>query len=375
VLAAEDDAVLVSRPPSLAHLQKLQQAGLVLPEFVTFDGRDLSAHPLRERTVGALEPWGWSPAVARLLSPLGACWDPEHAGRAGKSRGTVALAALLETREDWMAEAWTIGRPCHSIEEVDEAIAAARGDDGSGDVVIKAEWGAAGRGAVRLLGEQGRTGAQERWLRRTLARQGAVVVEPWLPRLLDLSFHYDRRAGGAMKSVGVTRFETDSRGQYRGHVLGRLTDGLERSVIDLLYGGGQDPQRWRRLSAAIGAAVGGVLGGHTGPVGVDALVYRCPRDGALRMKPVVEINPRWSMGRVALGLQRRVQPGRAARLVLIGAPLLRATGIGDLGDWAAARPLQRGRGGRWTEGVLLLTEPSAVTAAVVVGEAAAALNG
>lgn len=42
---------------------------------------------------------------------------------------------------------------------------------------------------------------------------------------------------------------------------------------------------------------------YTGPLGVDVLFYR-DREGELRVKPVVEINPRYTMGRVALELDR-----------------------------------------------------------------------
>lgn len=365
LLAVQDDAVLVSRPPSLAHLQRLQAAGITLPEFVVFEGDDLSAHPLRQRTLGSLQPWGWSPAVARVLAPLGASWDPAHARRAGKSLGTAALRAVLaEGQEDWVAEDWTVGTPCHTLAEVDAAVAALRAA-GVADVVLKAEWGAAGRGAIRMLGGVARTGGQQRWLGRTLARQGAVVVEPWLDRVLDLSLHYDRREDGTMKSVGAIRFLTDGRGQYRGHWLGRMADGLDRETISLLYGGGGRQQRWRRLTERVGEAVGAALEGYVGPVGVDALVYRCARDGRLRIKPVVEINPRWSMGRVALALQRHVQPGTPGWFVLLRAQ--EAAGL--------EAPLEKGRGGRWCGGALRLTEGDAVVAAVVLGEAAAARIG
>jgi hypothetical protein len=362
-LAAEDDVVLVHRPPSTTHLQRLQRAGLPLPEFVVLGGADLTGHPLTERTLGRLQPWGWSPAVARRLAPLGASWDPSHAARAGKSLGTQALRAALQERPAWMAEPWSIGTPCTTAAAVDAAVAAIHGR-GHPDVVVKAEWGAAGRGAIRLLGGLGCSRNQERWLHRILSRQGQVVVEPWLSRVMDFSLHFDRSPSGAMKLVGGIRFVTDARGQYLGHFLGRFSDGLDREVIDILYGGGRDPQRWRRLSARVGQAVGSVLGDYVGPVGVDALVYRCRSSGALRIKPVVEINPRWSMGRVGLTLQKRVRPGVPAWFLLQGPAALQATE-------ASGGALRLDRGGRWMEGVLRLTESGPITAVVTVGQATA----
>ena len=83
--------------------------------------------------------------------------------------------------------------------------------------MIKAELGAAGRGAIRTDGML--TASQRGWLVRTLRQQGAVVVEPWLPRVLDLSFHFTLTDAGA-RYEGTTRFFTDAR------VLDTISNGL-----------------------------------------------------------------------------------------------------------------------------------------------------
>ena len=46
----------------------------------------------------------------------------------------------------------------------------------------------------------------------------------------------------------------------------------------------------------------------SGPLGVDAFVYRDP-DGRIRLKPVCEINPRTTMGSLAHKLQSHNAPG------------------------------------------------------------------
>ena len=46
-----------------------------------------------------------------------------------------------------------------------------------------------------------------------------------------------------------------------------------------------------------------------GPVGIDAFVYR-DATSVTRLKPVVEINPRYTMGRVLVELMKQTARGR-----------------------------------------------------------------
>ncbi len=100
------------------------------------------------------------------------------------------------------------GRVCHTVAEARAAVEAV-----TGPVVLKAPFSTAGRDRRRSWDEP--------WVTRTLARQGAVVVEPWLDRVADLSFQY---RGGRLEGWG--RFFTDGRGTYRGTWLGSPWAGL-----------------------------------------------------------------------------------------------------------------------------------------------------
>jgi hypothetical protein len=73
--------------------------------------------------------------------------------------------------------------------------------------------------------------------------------------------------------------------------------------------------------------------GHLGPVGIDAFVYR-DAVGVHRLKPVVEINPRYTMGRVLLSLMRWVAPGSHGEFSLVNAPMVKAAGMGSLRAYA-----------------------------------------
>ena len=65
-----------------------------------------------------------------------------------------------------------------------------------------------------------------------------------------------------------------------------------------------------------------------GPLGIDAFVYR-DAAGAPRLKPIVEINPRYTMGRVTVELMRQTCQGSHGLFRLINRAALRAEGSED----------------------------------------------
>ena len=48
--------------------------------------------------------------------------------------------------------------------------------------------------------------------------------------------------------------------------------------------------------------------GYFGPLGIDAMQYR-DEAGAIRLRPLQDVNARYTMGRLALGFGRVLRPG------------------------------------------------------------------
>jgi hypothetical protein len=73
--------------------------------------------------------------------------------------------------------------------------------------------------------------------------------------------------------------------------------------------------------------------GFVGPVGIDAFVYRTPQGGC-RLKPVVEINPRYTMGRLTLELMQHACPGSCGLFRLVSRAQASAEGFADFAGYA-----------------------------------------
>ncbi len=383
LLCAPDDVVLVEKRPTAAFLRQMLHAGFALPEFVEYGNEGTGETPLAERKLCGLRPWGWSPESAAFLRPLaknllggeGVLWNAEMAALYSKVWSAEQLKAFLQTSNsgheyplghEWLCAEQTVGRACNTVGEV---VAHIEKLGSATEAVIKAAVASSGREQIHCHGGILRAD-QQRWLQNMLAEQGQVVVEPWLDKVMDLSLHFDVDANGAVNVLGWTRFFTDQRGQYRGAVVGNMANGLDAEVARFLYGGGRDPRRLPRLGEELAAFLAGPLAkvGYTGPVGVDALVYR---DGeALRLKPVVEINPRFTMGRVAFKLRPRVNSARTALWLVLSRREAAVAGCASLADMALRLqkrwPVQLTEDGQLSAGALFTDDPEQVQDFVTV---------
>ncbi|MFT5465419.1 MAG: uncharacterized ferritin-like protein (DUF455 family) [Verrucomicrobiales bacterium] len=276
-LAAREDVVLVQRQPSLEHCERLQEAGFVLPEFeeLGLDGQIKEDSLTRTRKLGGLRPWAWCPSSDRLFEPL-------EAARGWSS----SVRELFSKVSDQQLLG---GAVVDSLDEL-RRLAAER------EVVVKAPFGASGQRNQRWSGEP-----TVRWAERVIAKQGAVVVEPWFDRVFDFSVQYEMERGG-LRKVGITRVENNPRGQFVAAESGpKLLQGLDEALARFLAGEIRryDEEIREQIEAHVEKA------GYFGPVGVDAFVFR-DEAGELRLRPIVELNPRFTMGRLTLELRKRI---------------------------------------------------------------------
>lgn len=375
-LSAPEDVVLVPRRPSPAFLDKLGKAGFSIPEFVEYSSADLSTLEFATQPLSALRPWGWSPESAAFLEPLHSLaqplWNDSLRQLYSKAWSADLLATFLSGRkEDWLCDASTVGVACTHLEEAKRQIARLH-SAGVTELLVKGIFGSSGQNQLRLSTGQPRP-EQIGWLRNTLEGQGGVVVEPRLDKLLDLSIHLDIAEPGRAEMIGWTRFLTDPRGQYRGAFVRDAPRNLSPDLRDFPCGTPDRlPQLFHKLADHVAVAM--AASGYTGPVGIDALIYRAVDH--LRLKPIVEINPRFTMGRIALEMERRVHPDRTALWLTLNDREIRESGFRDINSFAShleerCPPVLEKEDAQLSAGILFTTDPSiarAFTTVLLIGE-------
>lgn len=381
MLAKDADLVWVKERPRLEWLKEMSDAGFMIPEFI-------ETSEVREPKLGGVEPWGWSPDALERLRPFKdrlieakggrAVWDKHLLESANFEATGLAPFFSKEWSSRFLGE-WLRAHPeTHEVFGAPDLAGVAYADEQSALVIIakllaagqavavKAPLGTSGNQVKRIGDFKDLQGTFSGWLRNTIESQGLVVVEPWLDKLHDLSIQIEVGAEG-VTLLEAREFMTDHLCQYQGTILGKK---MWRFSSETLRFFGEALRPWHALARDLGQALR--EGGYQGPAGIDAMIWKTPA-GELRLKPLVELNPRWTMGRVALALEQHVVPGtRAAWLFL-------RKGALDVSTFESQWPAQfvdAENGRRVASGVFFTTDSESareiVTALVVGDEALAA---
>lgn len=215
----------------------------------------------------------WAVPVLRHGTPPRA--ELVWANPAGKAANDRRLALRVAT-------ALGVALPgTHVIERVEQL-------DLAGPWVAKAPWTTAGRD--RCLGAGPPTAAQRTRLARLLYVFGALVVEPWCDRILDVGVCARVVDDGSIETSLPHGLITDARGTFLGIDLAPPElDNAERAELS-------------RAVTAAGHAIAEL--GHRGAFAIDAFVYR-DATGARRLHPLCEINARHTFGTIARALGER----------------------------------------------------------------------
>ena len=168
-----------------------------------------------------------------------------------------------------------------------------------------------------------------------------------------------------LKLCGYTGLLNDAKGQFQGNT---AAPGHQKKIPANLIALFPEPpdiaQRLHALYADVFKLLEHELRrvNYSGPLGIDAFAYR-DTDGKIRLKPIVEINPRYTMGRVTVELMKHVAPGSRGLFRLISRKQALAEGSRDfiayaesLGERFPVR-LKGEPTSRISEGAICLNDP------------------
>ncbi|MBL8849042.1 MAG: hypothetical protein JNG89_05135 [Planctomycetaceae bacterium] len=234
----------------------------------------------------ALVPWGWTEELRRFGQQVRAnvAAPPDGAVVRANSR---RFACELETR-------WDVGLPgARAVTSHAELGETLRNVGPHARWVIKSEFSSAARQRIVGTGpvpDQNSAG----WINKRLAAGEWLAYEPWVERVREAGLQWTVPPTGPPVLDGIAELLTGPAGNYLGSAFGLSV--AERAV-------------WQPAIEVQQRAVDAIQQtGYFGPVGIDAMLYR-GADGVERLRPLQDINARWTMGRLALEWQRILPAG------------------------------------------------------------------
>jgi hypothetical protein len=270
-LARPGDALLLAEPwpDSLSTEARRRGVELVSPS----SGESQSGR--------VFTPWGWTPTAAAAGEKVDAIVRPvpfEVVRRVNSKLWSHALEVELGLALEGAATAST-------FEELSDA--AARACPGAQDKwAIKSPFGFAAR--ERVLGRGPRVeGAQATWAVRRLARGETLIFQPWLEVVREYGVCVEVARDGSHRVLGFSDLQTNGAGTSVGYVLGRPPSPERAAELE-------------RTAAAVCARLR--REGYHGPAGIDAVEH------AGGLHPLLEVNARYTMGFVALAVERALKP-------------------------------------------------------------------
>lgn len=344
--ADEGDAVLIPSSDVIYYWSKTLSNNILRSEIKLVTNKEsLPSQPL--------SPWGWNAALVKQMKVRGL--GDEHlpsveemeALRALSSRrmAVEVLKALMQNLSDTHR---LIGEAafCVTEEEIVQQVTSYP------TTMLKAPWSSSGKGLRRGQGEY--APPLSGWCARTLAQQGAVVVEPLYRKVKDFAMEFYSAGDGApLTFVGYSRFVTDANGSYEGNLL-MADEEIERELSTYVSREALHSVR-AMLQELIGERIGADYRGY---VGVDMMVCLVKRENQkwdMCLHPCVEINLRMNMGVVAhIFYERYVTKGCRGRFVVDYYPTPEALREAHRQRMEEA-PLQLSPEGRICKGYLPLT--------------------
>ncbi len=314
-VSQKTDLILVNQKPSLEWIESLHSAGIETPEF---------SDSIDAPKLAGIEPWGWSPDAVARFQPL--CekliavdggnsefakkalrelnFAPKDLGQLySKAWSVQFLQTWLEQHPDLTpifgnpSDAGQVHTHWDSVMQAVESVLLTHPA-----VMIKAPFGTSGMQVKRITQLSELEGPTGGWVRRILKTQGKIIIEPYLNRIADLSIQLKIQENDTIL-LEVRQFMTGIHHEYRGTRLGAKGFQLSPLALRFLH---DAIQAWKPFLRDLGQAIREL--GYRGPAGVDAFLWRTPQ-GEFRLKPLVELNPRWTMGRIALEIEKHLAPG------------------------------------------------------------------
>ncbi len=332
-VASKEDVVLVERIPGNDFLSKIQACGFAIPEWQLVQDNKIILKKFLHNYVSSLKPWGWSPESIAFLK----LFKPKMISKSefqnnifnedffnnnikiiySKIYSLEVLNKLLNHFENFrniFPSPDQLPKIAFCYDSAIKIISDFFSTNNYSFIVIKAPYGCSGQN-MKKVRSCDLTKSESNWIKKILKEQNSLIIEPWFNKVSDLSYQSKITELKEIINIGSTEFLTNQNGQYKGTFVGSKKFHHSLNYKKFFYNNFNNTNGIEEILKAVSTFVGANLlqTNFEGPFGIDAFIYEDKNSTyGYRIKPLCEINPRITMGRVALEISKRIQTGTFA---------------------------------------------------------------
>lgn len=329
-IASKDDIVLISKIPNVSFLKKIQSCGFILPEWVEYNKNSINVNSVLQNYIGYIFPWGWSPESINLINIFSTkligksifhknifqnyFYEKQIKHLYSKVYSTELIYKIqkyFKNIQDILSQENTLPSVANCLESAIVHIEKYLSNSEIQTVVLKAPFGCSGMN-MRRVNSVKLNISELNWLNRILKSDKFIIIEPWYEKVADFSYQSKITEQGLTVPLGMTRFVTNDQGQYKATIISKKSDYLSSDVVKFIHNRYENYYGIEEILQETSNIVASFLKENffEGPFGLDAFIYKDINSKyGYRLKVISEINPRITMGRVALEISKRIQTG------------------------------------------------------------------
>ncbi|WDE97078.1 DUF455 family protein [Lentisphaera profundi] len=308
-LCKKDDILLSNKKISLSTLERFYKLKFPLPE--NFDFQQIP-QLLKKHKPGFIKAWGKSPvaekkttAITKLQSTSfkQTLWQEPWKNLYSKKFQAEIYRQLISENDFFDLKPASFFKTIESLLE----------SNLSSDILLKAPLATTGRGC-RRVSLKNLQNDDLNWINGNIKRQGGILAEAHRERLADFSAQYELLANGKLKFYGLTQIETQAFANTA-NICGPFHQHWSKELKKFVFANGGNcikegfdkvAQLWAKEMIEMD---------FSGPFALDGFIWK--EFETLYFRPICELNPRITMGRIALELNRACQGSSISRLSII----------------------------------------------------------
>ena len=309
-LCKKDDILITSHPIDLKTLDTFYNLAFALPENFSHDNTEKL---LERHKPGQIKAWGKSPVIERQTQAIrkkqSQSFKTKNWDEQWKQLYSKAYQAAMhsELKSESTALDFQEARVFSSLDELLSGMK-------SKDIMLKSPLASTGRGCRRVNLDK-LEDDDLRWIQGVIKRQGKILAEAHRKRVYDFSAQYEITQEGKLKFHGLTEIETKAFANSA-NTCGPFHSQWPQDIKKFVFQQGRNvikdgfelvAQKWAQIMLEMK---------FTGPFALDGFIWQ-DKD-QFYFRPICELNPRLSMGRIALELNRACQSGSLTKLSIGG---------------------------------------------------------